>query len=133
MKEPITMGNFMTDQKNIKRLVVSGLRASAAAHPGCVDLTKTQSMANSLTGRLIDSWAENPTDDFVTQKSIEHVFVKGVRGLDGVMSPVLGGSIAKRLRMAVMQSYESRVRGIDTSGNRVYNASDMANLSIASG
>ena len=46
----------------------------------------------------------------MNEEKLERILVKALRKSDGIVIPVLGGSIAKRIRMALVQSYESQVR-----------------------
>ena len=127
MAEPTMIGEFMAE-KNIKRLVRSGLHAAAAAHPGCIDLTLTKSIVNTISEIIIERYKLNPTPEFMEHNRLEHVLVGALRKSEGINVPLLDGSIAKRIRMAIVQSYDSRVRGLDTSGQTVYNSSSAANL-----
>tara|TARA_R110002020_G_scaffold315933_2_gene531005 strand:+ start:3411 stop:3824 length:414 start_codon:yes stop_codon:yes gene_type:complete len=118
---------FMAET-NINRLVGSGLRAAAAAHPGCIDQSLITNIIETVSYRIIESYNTNPTDNFMSEERLEHILVKALRKSDGIAIPVLGGSIAKRIRMALLQSYESRIRGLDTSEKLVYDYSSEANL-----
>ena len=118
---------FMAET-NINRLVGSGLRAAAAAHPGCIDQSLITNIIETVSYRIIESYNTNPTDNFMSEERLERILVKALRKSDGIAIPVLGGSIAKRIRMALLQSYESRIRGLDTSEKLVYDYSSEANL-----
>jgi hypothetical protein len=100
---------FMAE-KNIKRLVRSGLRAATAAHPGCIDQTLTKNVVNTISGRVMEAYYTNPNDGFMSEDELERILVVALRNSEGVIIPVLGGSIAKRIRMALIQSYESHIR-----------------------
>ena len=100
---------FMAE-KNIKRLVHSGLRAATAAHPGCIDQTLTKNVVNTISNRVIEAYNTNPKDCFINEEKLERILVVAVRNSEGIAIPVLGGSIAKRIRIALVQSYESHVR-----------------------
>jgi len=118
---------FMAET-NINRLVGSGLRAAAAAHPGCIDQSLIPNIIETVSYKIIESYNTNPKDNFMNEERLERILVKALRKSDGITIPVLGGSIAKRIRMALLQSYESRIRGLDTNEKLVYDYSSEANL-----
>jgi hypothetical protein len=97
-------------EKNIKRLVRSGLRAAEAAHPGCIDQALTTSVVNTVSDKVMDAYDTNSRDCFMNKEELERILVVALRNSEGITIPVLGGSIAKRIRMALMQSYVSQVR-----------------------
>ena len=63
----------------------------------------------TVSYRIIESYNTNPKDNFMNEEKLERILVKALRKSDGIVIPVLGGSIAKRIRIALVQSYESQV------------------------
>jgi len=100
---------FMVET-NINRLVGSGLRAAEVAHPGCIDQSLIPNIIETVSYKIIESYNTNPKDNFMNEEKLERILVKALRKSDGIVIPVLGGSIAKRIRIALVQSYESQVR-----------------------